>query len=67
MAAGAQHVTAGEFHARRVRREGVSLGRQRGEYGQSRIRGYAGPKTIDTSWYERTYSSNAARNRGRLI
>ncbi len=31
------------------------------------IRGYAGPKTIDTSWYERTYSSNAARNRGNWV
>jgi prepilin-type N-terminal cleavage/methylation domain-containing protein len=31
------------------------------------IRGYAGPRTLDSSWYERTYSSNTARNRGNWV
>jgi prepilin-type N-terminal cleavage/methylation domain-containing protein len=31
------------------------------------IRGYAGPRTIDTMWYERTYPSNTARNRGNWV
>jgi prepilin-type N-terminal cleavage/methylation domain-containing protein len=31
------------------------------------LRGYAGPGTIDGAWYERTYVSTAARNRGNWL